>query len=199
MIESGNPIGEVTQTNNTNNHSDKFNLLVLGGSQGSSFLNEHVPKSIEIFIKNSQINVLHQCGVNKKESLEKNYDLSSKNIQIEEFINHISQSYTWADLVICRSGALTISELISSKSVGILVPLKNSIDNHQMENASYLYEKNASWILQESEEFPLNLFNLLKEILEKKEIVDEKKGSLEKIKIKPSEQIIFNEVNAWYE
>ena len=55
------------------------------------------------------------------------------------------------------------------------MPLKNSIDNHQMENASYLYEKNASWILQESEEFSLNLFNLLKDILEKKEIVDEKK------------------------
>ena len=78
------------------------------------------------------------------------------------------------------------------------MPLKNSIDNHQMENASYLREKNASWILQESEEFSLNLFNLLKDILEKKEIVDEKKGNLEKIKIKPSEQIIFNEVNAWY-
>ena len=138
-------------------------------------------------------------GSIKKEFVEKSYDLSSKNIQIEEFINHISQSYTWADLVICRSGALTISELISSKSVGILVPLKNSIDNHQMENASYLYEKNASWILQESKEFSLNLFNLLKEILEKKEIVDEKKGNLEKINIKPSEQIIFNEVNAWYE
>ena len=141
---------------------------------------------------------MHQCGVNKREFVEKSYDLSSKDIQIEEFLNHISQSYTWADLVICRSGALTISELISSKSVGILVPLKNSIDNHQMENASYLYEKNASWILQESKEFSLNLFNLLKEILEKKEIVDEKKGNLEKINIKPSEQIIFNEVNAWY-
>ena len=199
LIESGNPIGEVTLRNNTKNHSDKFNLLVLGGSQGSSFLNEHVPKSIEIFLKNSQINVLHQCGANKKEYVEKSYDLSSKNIQIEEFINHISQSYTWADLVICRSGALTISELVSSKSVGILVPLKNSIDNHQMENASYLHEKNASWILQESEEFSLNLFNLLKDILEKKEIVDEKKVNLEKIKIKPSEQIIFKEVNAWYE
>ena len=68
-----------------------------------------------------------------------------------------------------------------------------------MENASYLREKNASWILQESEEFSLNLFNLLKDILEKKEIVDEKKVNLEKIKIKPSEQIIFKEVNAWYE
>ena len=79
------------------------------------------------------------------------------------------------------------------------MPLKNSIDNHQMENASYLREKNASWILQESEEFSLNLFNLLKDILEKKEIVDEKKVNLEKIKIKPSEQIIFKEVNAWYE
>ena len=139
------------------------------------------------------------AGSIKKKYVEKSYDLSSKNIQIEEFINHISQSYTWADLVICRSGALTISELISSKSVGILVPLKNSIDNHQMENASYLREKNASWILQESEEFSLNLFNLLKDILEKKEIVDEKKVNLEKIKIKPSEQIIFKEVNAWYE
>ena len=139
------------------------------------------------------------AGSIKKKYVEKSYDLSSKNIQIEEFINHISQSYIWADLVICRSGALTISELISSKSVGILVPLKNSIDNHQMENASYLREKNASWILQESKEFSLNLFNLLKEILEKKEIVDEKKVNLEKIKIKPSEQIIFKEVNAWYE
>ena len=54
------------------------------------------------------------------------------------------------------------------------MPLKNSIDNHQMENASYLREKNASWILQESEEFSFNLFNLLKDILEKKKLLMKK-------------------------
>ena len=113
----------------------------------------------------------------------------------KNFVNLIEES----DLCITRAGATSLAEISIMNKPFIAVPLPTSKDNHQMENASYLYEKNASWILQESEEFPLNLFNLLKEILEKKEIVDEKKGNLEKIEIKPSEQIIFKEVNAWYE
>ena len=63
---------------------------------------------------------------------------------IQEFISDIESSYLWADIVICRSGALTVSEIIASRSVGIFVPIKASIDDHQKENANYLKSLNAS-------------------------------------------------------
>jgi UDP-N-acetylglucosamine--N-acetylmuramyl-(pentapeptide) pyrophosphoryl-undecaprenol N-acetylglucosamine transferase len=120
-------------------------------------------------------------------------------ISITEFIKNIDDAYQWADLVISRSGALTVSELIASRSAAILVPLKTSIDDHQKENANYLISNNAAWILEETDSFSVELKSLLVSILKNRESLLQKKQSISQIEIKDSETIIFNEVNAWYQ
>ena len=100
--------------------------------------------------------------------------------------------------MISRSGALTVSELIASRSAAILVPLKISIDDHQKENANYLFSNNAAWILEETDSFSVELKSLLVSILKNRESLLQKKQSISQIEIKDSETIIFNEVNAWY-
>ena len=198
IINTGNPIGKIKKTNERNLDLNELNILVMGGSQGSKFLNEFVSRVLIEIKDNFPIKIKHQCGLNNVSYLEKIYSSMEDDISVTEFIKNIDDAYQWADLVISRSGALTVSELIASRSAAILVPLKISIDDHQKENANYLFSNNSAWILEETDSFSVELKSLLVSILKNRESLLQKKQSISQIEIKDSETIIFNEVNAWY-
>ena len=145
-ITSGNPVLFKPKKNSTDN--EKLNLLIVGGSLGSKPINDIVSKL------KLDINIWHQTGKQHLDTVKRQY--SNKNAKITPFIDDMAQAYAWADVVLCRSGAMTVSELMLSAKPSILIPLPHAIDNHQFYNAKILADNKAG-ILIEQKNFNLKL------------------------------------------
>ena len=138
---------------------NKRNILIVGGSLGALALNQIVPKVLIELAKNHEFNVWHQSGVNKSEPVEQAYrslsqaDASSESstIKISEFIDDVEQAYAWADIVICRAGALTVAEVSAAGRVAIFVPLPIAVDDHQTQNAENLAQQDAAIVIQQGQ------------------------------------------------
>jgi len=142
-ITTGNPI--LFEPNLKKAPSEVNNLLILGGSLGSKKINETIPQI------QSPLNIWHQTGKNHFDEVKALYCTSHHtDAKIESFINNMEEAYAWADLVICRAGAMTVSELIATKTIGILIPFPYAIDNHQTVNAQHLSKNGAGILVEES-------------------------------------------------
>ncbi len=128
-------------------------VLVVGGSLGAKILNDTVPQAMKQ-IKLQNITVWHQTGKGNQVEVTKSYQefgLGEENIRVTEFIEDMAEAYQWADVVVCRAGALTVSELAMAAKPAIFVPLPHAVDDHQTKNAMYLVEKNAAKIIAQKE------------------------------------------------
>lgn len=129
------------------------NVLVVGGSLGAQILNELVPQAMKQ-LKGFNFNVWHQTGKNKLDDVVQAYkesDLSKEQFKVTEFIDDMADAYQWADVVICRAGALTISELAIAGKPAIFIPLPHAVDDHQTKNAQYLVDRGAARLLPQKE------------------------------------------------
>lgn len=142
--------------------SEKVHLLILGGSLGAQSLNETVPKALGLLAEDIRPVVRHQTGKNKANDVNEAYFEAQVDAEIFEFIDDMAQAYKWADFVICRAGALTISELCAAGLGAILIPYAHAVDDHQTKNAEYLVSKGAAWLLAQKDLTP----NVLSEILQ---------------------------------
>jgi UDP-N-acetylglucosamine--N-acetylmuramyl-(pentapeptide) pyrophosphoryl-undecaprenol N-acetylglucosamine transferase len=126
-------------------------ILVLGGSLGASVLNHQVPIILAKVTEVHKLNflILHQSGENDQREVDTNYKNLGLQAEVKSFIDEVAHSYAWADLVICRSGAGTVSELATVGVGSILIPLPNAIDNHQMLNAQLLLKSGAAIVVEE--------------------------------------------------
>jgi UDP-N-acetylglucosamine--N-acetylmuramyl-(pentapeptide) pyrophosphoryl-undecaprenol N-acetylglucosamine transferase len=129
-----------TQRQTTN----PLRLLIVGGSQGAQILNEKVPKALALL---DNIEVKHQTGSIMQQKVESSYKDLSINASVIAFIDDMPQAYQWADLVICRAGAMTVSEVAACGLPAIFIPLPHAIDDHQLANARYLADDKAALIL----------------------------------------------------
>jgi UDP-N-acetylglucosamine--N-acetylmuramyl-(pentapeptide) pyrophosphoryl-undecaprenol N-acetylglucosamine transferase len=128
-----------------------LHILVLGGSLGAKALNEGVPTSLAAF---SGFTVFHQCGGGHLVSVKSHYQSQLQNgcsWEAVEFIDDIPGAYQWADLVICRSGALTVAEVAAAGVAAIFVPLPHAVDDHQSKNALSLVNRGAAYLLKQTE------------------------------------------------
>lgn len=141
------------------NKTGPLNILILGGSLGASAFNKLLPPILDKFT-NKQISVIHQSGGKHYEELMRTYkglarDHKSEKpkwlLGTEKFIYDIEEKYEWADIVIARSGALTISEFIEAGIASILIPFPYAVDNHQYHNGKILEDKKAAYIINENE------------------------------------------------
>ena len=135
----------------------KNTLFVFGGSQGSAILNKSLEGIINKF-DNTSIQVLWQTGDNDYNTYKK---YKSDTIKIVPFINDMAAAYALSDLVVCRSGALTLSEVTTCGKPSILIPFASAAGNHQMKNAKTLYQAGASILIEEKD---LNTNKLFKNI-----------------------------------
>ena len=126
-------------------------LLVLGGSLGAKSLNEILPRSLALIGSSRNITVRHQCGQKHLGECKKNYQQVGMQAEVTEFISNMAEAYNWADLVVCRAGALTIAELSAVGVASILVPYPHAVDDHQTHNASALLDVGAAVLIDESE------------------------------------------------
>ena len=168
---TGNPVRKDILALNKNTfdqqQKDTLKILVIGGSLGAEKINQVVPQAIQKLQLESANNrlanykyyqVIHQCGKGKVEQVKKtisgNYLTQTSDIevtyQLEEFLTDMAQAYQWADLVISRSGALTVSEIATVGISSILIPFPYAVDDHQTENAKFLTENQAGFLLAQN-------------------------------------------------
>ena len=126
-------------------------LLVVGGSQGAEALNRIVPRLLKEYEPPVRPLVRHQTGERHYESAVARYKEYGVEAEISPFLDDIAESYSWADIVLCRSGALTVSEIAAAGLPAIFVPFPYAVDDHQTRNAQHLVSHGAACLLSESE------------------------------------------------
>jgi UDP-N-acetylglucosamine--N-acetylmuramyl-(pentapeptide) pyrophosphoryl-undecaprenol N-acetylglucosamine transferase len=132
-------------------HVGALRVLVLGGSQGAARLNALVPFALARLTGRVSLDVRHQCGERWLEAARRNYAEAGVSARLHSFIDDMAEAYGWADVVICRSGALTVSELAAAGLGAILVPFPAATDDHQSHNAAVLASAGAALLLPERE------------------------------------------------
>jgi UDP-N-acetylglucosamine--N-acetylmuramyl-(pentapeptide) pyrophosphoryl-undecaprenol N-acetylglucosamine transferase len=128
----------------------QLRLLVTGGSQGAEKLNRLLPLALGRLPEGRRPDVLHQAGRNRVDRTLEAYSRQGVQAEVVEFIDDMAAEYGRADLAICRSGALTVSELSVAGLGAILVPFPHAVDDHQTANAEVLLEVGAAVVLQET-------------------------------------------------
>lgn len=136
-------------------------LLVLGGSLGAQALNRVVPQALALLPAERRYQVLHQAGRDKADATRSAYRAAGVDARVTDFLHDMSEAYGWADLVLCRAGALTVSELTSAGVGAILVPFPHAVDDHQSHNARFLSEAGAARLLPQEQLDPEQLAALL--------------------------------------
>ncbi|MCH8219726.1 MAG: undecaprenyldiphospho-muramoylpentapeptide beta-N-acetylglucosaminyltransferase [Proteobacteria bacterium] len=131
--------------------SGSLRLLVLGGSQGALRLNTMTPLALAQIDGGQRPQVWHQAGAGTLDQAKSAYRLHDVDARVEPFIEQMADAYGWADLVICRAGALTVFELAAAGLAAVLVPFPSAVDDHQTLNADWLVRAGAAVLLPEAD------------------------------------------------
>ncbi len=134
--------------------SGPLHVLVIGGSLGAQALNEIIPQGMAQLAASELPQIVHQAGEKHIEALQANYAAVGVQAHCVSFIEDMAGAYDWADLVICRAGALTIAELAAAGVASILVPFPHAVDDHQTGNARFLVNVGAAFLLPQTELTP---------------------------------------------
>jgi len=155
-ITSGNPVRQEilalkTPRERIAARSGPGRLLVIGGSLGAKILNETVAGAVATLSLDRRPQIRHQAGERTLETAREAYLDAGVEAEVIPFITDMAAAYAWADLVVCRAGALTVSELAAAGVGSILVPYPHAVDDHQTGNARYLADVGAAQLLPQTE------------------------------------------------
>ena len=147
-------------------HQGGLRVLVVGGSQGALVLNQDLPE-LMLAVLGNDIQVRHQCGAGRTGEAAPIYEALGVKAQVSEFIDDMAEAYSWADLVICRAGALTVAEVAAAGVAALFIPLPTAVDDHQTLNARWLSDKGAALLLPQRELSAASLAAILKPVAER--------------------------------
>ena len=159
------------------NDSEKFHLLIVGGSQGASIFDKNLNKSVLNISKKFPIKVIQQTHLKNISLLQEFYSKNNIEHEIFNYDKNFIEKIVETDICITRAGASTLAELSILNIPFIAVPLPNSKDNHQLENANFYLKKNCCWILEQNL-FSEKIEQLMEEILQNKSHFNKKKQNL---------------------
>lgn len=152
----------------------RLKVLVVGGSLGAQAINELIPETLASLPEEERPDVWHQAGKRNIEATRGIYQrLGLDDSQLVPFIKEMDEAYTWADLVICRAGALTVSELSIAGVASVLVPFPYAVDDHQTQNAAFLSEQGAAVRIQQADLNKEKLTTLLTDTLKDRSVLIE--------------------------
>ena len=151
----GNPLREefliqATPAQRFEGRSGPLQLLVVGGSLGARALNTIVPQALALIPQAQRPVVLHQSGEKQMDELRANYAAAGVDAQLTPFIDNTAQAYAQADLVLCRAGASTVTEIAAVGAAALFVPFPAAVDDHQTHNARFLVDQGAGWLVQQT-------------------------------------------------
>lgn len=149
----GNPVREniLALAGSTGSLTNRPHMLVIGGSLGARFLNESVPKAIAKMPRLLRPEIRHQAGAKMLDDAKSWYANTGVKAEVTAYIEDMAEAYKWADFIVCRAGAMTVSELAVVGVPSVLVPYPYAIDDHQTANANWLVQLGAAEIYQQSE------------------------------------------------
>lgn len=152
----GNPVrADITQIPSPEirlaERSGPLRLLIVGGSLGAQALNDVLPKALAEIAVNNRPQVVHQAGEKHIAVLQANYKAANVSAEAKAFIDDMAATYSWADIVICRAGALTVAEVSAVGVASVLVPFPHAVDDHQTSNARYLSNAGAALLIPQAE------------------------------------------------
>ncbi len=158
-----------------------LNVLIMGGSLGAEAINKAVPQAIAKLPEELVINIWHQTGKGKLQQVAESYKELEVDARTNEFIDDVTQAYQWADVIICRAGALTVSEVAIAGLPAIFIPYPHAIDNHQVVNAQWLVNNNAANMIEQSDLTAGSLADNLKSLLMDKEKIQSYSQALKEL------------------
>lgn len=136
-------------------------LLVVGGSLGAKALNEIVPQALALLPVDRRPLVTHQSGAAQIDALRANYAAAGVQAQLTPFIDDTAQAFADADIVVCRAGASTVTEVAAVGAAALFVPFPFAVDDHQTTNARFLVDAGGGWLVQQTQLTPAWLANFL--------------------------------------
>ncbi len=134
--------------------SGPLKLLVVGGSLGARALNSAVPKALALIPAAQRPSVVHQSGEKQIDELRANYAAAGVTAELTPFITDTAAAYAAADLVLCRAGASTVTELAAVGAAAVFVPFPSAVDDHQTFNARFLVDQGAGWLMPQTDMTP---------------------------------------------
>ncbi len=146
------------------NRDGALRLFVFGGSLGATHLNSVVPEALAKLSADKKILVRHQSGEKNLEQTQLNYANAKVTAKVMPYIENMAEAYAWADVVLCRAGAMTIAELAAVGVASILIPYPYAVDDHQTANAHYLSDADAAILIPQAELDADNLVKILAEL-----------------------------------
>jgi UDP-N-acetylglucosamine--N-acetylmuramyl-(pentapeptide) pyrophosphoryl-undecaprenol N-acetylglucosamine transferase len=148
-------------------------ILIIGGSQGAASFSKIVPEAIALLNEKERksIEIIQQVSYGDIDQLKQTYKNLGIKSTLKGFIHDIAKIMLDSQLIICRSGASTLSELAATGRPAILIPYPNAADNHQLYNALYYKNKKAAWVLEEKEGIIDELGKILRQILQDRELL----------------------------
>ncbi|MDO9435129.1 undecaprenyldiphospho-muramoylpentapeptide beta-N-acetylglucosaminyltransferase [Hydrogenophaga sp.] len=141
--------------------SGPLRLLVVGGSLGAKALNDVVPQALSLLPKPQQPHVTHQSGEKQIDALRANYIAAGIQAELTPFIDDTAKAFADADLIVCRSGASTVTEIAAVGAAALFVPFPSAVDDHQTTNAGFLVGVGAAWLVQQTDLTPQRLAHTL--------------------------------------
>jgi UDP-N-acetylglucosamine--N-acetylmuramyl-(pentapeptide) pyrophosphoryl-undecaprenol N-acetylglucosamine transferase len=144
--------------------SGPLKLWVVGGSLGAQALNDIVPKALALLPEAHRPWVVHQSGAKQIEALQANYANAGVKAELTPFIEDTAQAFADADLIICRAGASTVTEIAAVGAAAIYVPFPFAVDDHQTTNANFLVKQGAGWLMPQAQLTPEWLAERLKQL-----------------------------------
>jgi UDP-N-acetylglucosamine--N-acetylmuramyl-(pentapeptide) pyrophosphoryl-undecaprenol N-acetylglucosamine transferase len=142
--------------------SGPLQLLVVGGSLGASVLNSVVPQALALIPAEQRPNVIHQSGEKQIDALRAHYAASGVAAELTPFITDTAAAFASADLVLCRAGASTVTELAAVGAAAVFVPFPSAVDDHQTANARFLVDQGAGWLLPQTDMTPERLAEFIR-------------------------------------
>jgi UDP-N-acetylglucosamine--N-acetylmuramyl-(pentapeptide) pyrophosphoryl-undecaprenol N-acetylglucosamine transferase len=153
------------------NRRGRLRVLIVGGSLGADVFNTTVPAAVRKLSSDLRPEIWHQTGRGKREATEKAYSKDAVTTIVTEFIDDMADAYKWADVVICRAGAMTIAELAAAGLASILVPYPYAVDDHQTANARFLAGRDAAILVPQPELTVSRLAELLQTFATNREML----------------------------
>jgi len=152
----GNPVRPaitalVSPQNRLKDREGPLRVLVLGGSRGARSINQVVTRVLSQYPESGALEIWHQTGRLDFDKVKQAYRDVTVSVKVDAFIENMSEAYAWADLIICRAGALTVSEIAAAGLPSILIPFPYAVDDHQFYNGTYLANAKAAELIRQSD------------------------------------------------
>jgi UDP-N-acetylglucosamine--N-acetylmuramyl-(pentapeptide) pyrophosphoryl-undecaprenol N-acetylglucosamine transferase len=144
--------------------SGPLKLLVVGGSLGAQALNDVVPKALALIPSAQRPSVLHQSGAKQIDALRANYTAAGVLAELTPFIEDTARAFAEADVIVCRAGASTVTEIAAVGAAAVFVPFPAAVDDHQTSNARFLVDAQAGWLVPQSTLTPQGLAQMLQKM-----------------------------------